>query len=40
MGGAYGHMAHPFDDSNLTFGDFKSMITRFVKRWGECEGGN
>ena len=31
MGGAYGHMAHPFDDSNLTFGDFKSMITRLLK---------
>ena len=29
MGGAYGHMAHPFDDSNLTFNDFKSMITRY-----------
>ena len=31
MGGAYGHMAHPFDDKNLTFGDFKSMITRLLK---------
>ena len=31
MGGAYGHMAHPFDDSNLTFNDFKSMITRLLK---------
>ena len=31
MGGAYGHMAHPFDDSNLTCGDFKSMITRLLK---------
>ena len=31
MGGAYGHMQHPFDDSNLTFGDFKSMITRLLK---------
>ena len=31
MGGAYGHMAHPFDDSNLTFGYFKSMITRLLK---------
>ena len=25
-GGAAGHMAHPFDDKDLTFGDFKSMI--------------
>ena len=30
-GGAYGHMQHPFDDSNLTFNDFKSMITRLLK---------
>ena len=21
MGGAYGHMSHPFDDKDLTFGD-------------------
>lgn len=25
-GGAYGHMAHPFDDRGLTFGDFKRII--------------
>jgi len=25
-GGAYGHMAHPFDDKGLTFGDFKEII--------------
>ncbi len=25
-GGAYGHMAHPFDDKNLKFSDFKKMI--------------
>ena len=25
-GGAAGHMAHPFDDKDLTFGDFKAMI--------------
>ena len=25
-GGAYGHMSHPFDDKDLTFGDFKQMI--------------
>lgn len=26
-GGAAGHMAHPFDDKDLTFGDFKAMVT-------------
>tara|TARA_Y100000593_G_scaffold95113_1_gene199957 strand:- start:10785 stop:12008 length:1224 start_codon:yes stop_codon:yes gene_type:complete len=26
MGAAYGHMNHPFDDKNLTFGDMKNMI--------------
>jgi hypothetical protein len=25
-GGAYGHMAHPFDDGNLKFSDIKKMI--------------
>jgi hypothetical protein len=25
-GGAYGHMSHPFDDMNLTFGDLKNII--------------
>lgn len=25
-GGAAGHMMHPFDDNNLTFGDFKTLI--------------
>jgi hypothetical protein len=25
-GGAAGHMAHPFDDKDLTFGDFKAMV--------------
>lgn len=25
-GGAYGHMRHPFDDNNLTFGDIKNII--------------
>jgi len=38
MGGAYGHMAHPFDDSNLTFNDFKSMITRLLKGGVNVEG--
>jgi predicted HTH domain antitoxin len=27
MGGAYGHMAHPFDDKDLTFKDLKNIIT-------------
>ena len=27
MGGAYGHMSHPFDDKDLTFGDLKKIIT-------------
>ena len=26
MGGAYGHMAHPFDDKDLTFGDLKKIV--------------
>ena len=26
MGGAYGHLAHPFDDNGLTFRDLKTMI--------------
>jgi len=26
QGGAYGHMSHPFDDQELTFGDFKNII--------------
>jgi len=25
-GGAFGHLNHPFDDNDLTFGDFKTMI--------------
>jgi intein/homing endonuclease len=25
-GGAAGHMSHPFDNNDLTFGDFKNMI--------------
>jgi len=37
-GGAAGHMSHPFDDSNLTFGDFKSMITRLLKGGVNVEG--
>ncbi|HIF58964.1 MAG TPA: hypothetical protein EYQ26_05645, partial [Rhodospirillales bacterium] len=26
MGGAYGHLNHPFDNNNLTFGDFRTLI--------------
>ena len=26
-GGAYGHMSHPFDDMDLTFGDLKTIIS-------------
>ena len=26
MGGAYGHLNHPFDNKNLSFGDFKTLI--------------
>jgi hypothetical protein len=26
-GGAYGHMSHPFDDMQLTFGDLKNIIS-------------
>jgi len=26
-GGAYGHMSHPFDDMDLTFGDLQNIIT-------------
>lgn len=35
-GGAYGHMAHPFDvDMNLTFGDLKNIVTQALT--GELE---
>ena len=30
-GGAYGHLAHPFDDNNLTFRDFKTMIVNTLQ---------
>ncbi len=30
-GGAYGHLAHPFDDNNLTFRDFRTIITNTLK---------
>ena len=38
MGGGYGRMNHPFDDSNLTFGDFKNMITLLLKGGVNVEG--
>ena len=28
-GGAYGHMAHPFDDKNLTFKDLKELSDEY-----------
>jgi len=30
-GGAYGHLSHPFDDNNLTFRDFKTMIVNTLQ---------
>jgi len=30
-GGAYGHMSHPFDDRDLTFGDFKNIIRQSLQ---------
>jgi len=30
-GGAYGHMSHPFDDMDLTFGDLKILITNALQ---------
>ena len=29
-GGAYGHLAHPFEDMGLTMGDLQQMITTTV----------
>ena len=26
MGGAYGHLSHPFDDKDMTFGDMKQLV--------------
>jgi len=34
-GGAYGHMSHPFDDNNLTFGDFKNIIRNALQGTAE-----
>jgi len=30
-GGAYGHMSHPFDDMDLTFGDLKNIISKALE---------
>jgi cytidyltransferase-like protein len=30
-GGAYGHMSHPFDDMDLSFGDLKNIITKALE---------
>lgn len=30
-GGAYGHMMHPYEDMNITFGDVKSIINMALK---------
>jgi len=30
-GGAYGHMSHPFDDMDLTFGDLKDIISKALE---------
>ena len=26
MGGAYGHLSHPFDDKDMTFGNMKELV--------------
>ena len=31
MGGAAGHMSHPFDDKDLTFRDLKKMIEQSLE---------
>ena len=28
MGGAFGHLSHPFEDRDLKFSDFKKIITQ------------
>ena len=39
MGGAAGHMSHPFDDKDLTFKDLKKIIERTFDGELDCEGG-
>ena len=38
MGGAYGHLNHPFDDKNLTFGEFKTLIINTLQGNLDSEG--
>jgi hypothetical protein len=37
-GGAYGHLNHPFDDKNLTFSDFKTLIINTLQGNLDSEG--
>jgi hypothetical protein len=37
-GGAAGHLAHPFEDEDLTFADMKEMITRGLQGGLDAEG--
>jgi len=37
-GGAYGHLNHPFDDKNLTFSDFKTLIINTLQGKLDSEG--
>ena len=39
MGGAAGHMSHPFDDKDLTFKDLKKIIKKSFDGELDCEGG-
>jgi len=37
-GGAYGHLSHPFDNNNLTFSDFKTLIINTLQGKLDKEG--
>ena len=37
-GGAYGHLNHPFDDKNLTFSDFRTLIINTLQGKLDSEG--
>ena len=39
MGGAAGHMSHPFDDKDLTFKDLKKIIKKSFDGELDCEDG-
>ena len=39
MGGAAGHMSHPFDDKDLTFKDLKKIIKKSFYGELDCECG-